>query len=206
MVDANVIGQMEKGWAKYGYVYQGVERSILKLNHFEKHSCPLLKDKDVLEFACNAGVFGYLISQYARSYTGVEPGNLLKDHKHSDINYFKQTGVTKSFIKTNNAEYVNNTVGGFLKTDTETKYNALVVCFALYHFSDAEIEMLRTIALPKCEVVVIQNRNSKRNTIRNGHKLYKNKYIVKMLNAAGFKTHVYDFNNGKYSEIIGIRQ
>ena len=202
MIDEAVIAEMEKGWAAHGYVYQGVNRSVLKLKHFEDHSCALLKDKDVLEFACNAGLFGYLISQYAKSYTGVEPGNMLKDHKHSDIDYFKQTDITKSFIKTDNVKYINNTVGGFLETDKDTAYNALVICFALYHFSDKEIEMIKAVVLPKCDTVIIQNRNSKRNTIRNSQKLYKNKNIVKMLEAAGFKCTVYDFNNGKYSEII----
>lgn len=205
MIDEAVIKEMEKGWEKYGYVYQGTKRSLLKLRHLENHGCLLLKGKDVIEFGCNAGMFGYLIAQYANSYTGVEPGSLIRDNKHDDINYFQQTEVTKSFIKNPNVKYVNNTVGGFLETDKETVYNALVVCFALYHFSDKEIEMLKTIALPKCDTVVIQNRNTKRHTNKNSYNLYKNKNIVKLLQEAGFKTTVYDFNHDKYSEIVAQR-
>jgi hypothetical protein len=203
MIDEAILADMEKQWGKHGFVYQGRKRSLLKLQHFEKYSCPLLKGKDVLELACNAGVFGYLISQYANSYTGVEPGQLI--HKKKDnIDYFAQTAVTAKYIENKNISFINDTVGGFFRNDRGTVYNALVVCFALYRFSDKEIGMIRDMAFPRCDVVCIQNRNTKHKK-RNSYNLYETENIGNLLIKGGYGVTRYDFNDGVFSEIIGVR-
>ncbi len=205
MIDNGLIKKMENEWAHHGFVYQGAKRSGLKLRRFENGATELIKGKNVLELACNAGLFGYLIAQYANSYIGVEPGKLIREYKHTNIDYFKQAEITRKYIENPNVRFINNTVAGFLETNTEITYDVLVVCFALYHFDDKELGLIKDIALPKCDMVIIQNRNKKREHIKNSYKLYKNKNILKYLESSGFRCTVDNFNNDKYSQIIGKR-
>lgn len=205
MIEANIYKALLKEWAKFGYVYSTESCVLHRLKHFEKHCCPKLKGLNVLELACNAGAFAYVICQYAASYIGVEPGSLIKEPKHPDLDYFKQLEATAKRIEHPNFTIVNQTVKQFLLSP-EVDFNAFVTNFALYHFSDEEIKMIEKSVLPKCGVVCIQNRSKERKNKKNSYDFWNARNIVAWLEKSGFKCDFIWGNSEKsYSEIIGAR-
>ena len=185
--------ELVKKWSKIGPVYQIPRRSHDRLKHFCDNCVPLLKGKTVLEIGANAGVFGYCIMESAKRYIGVEPGNKISRKKKNKTDYFKKLMITRQEIKGHVAMMLNYTVKEFC-TKCEEKdfndYNALVMCYALYHLSDKEIDFLVYKILPKCDLVIIQNREQSRKTKHNRYKFYKSKNVVKFFEENGYKTEV----------------
>jgi len=171
MITLDLFKLLEHRWAKYGYVYSAKARIYKRLKHFDKHCVPMLKDKDVLELACNSGIFGFLIAQQAKSYFGVEP----------NFEYFKQADMTRSYISNRKITLINKTVKGFIKDVASYKFNALVVNYSLYRFSNGEIENIEKTILPKCDVVCIQNRTVEKEKHRNKYNFRSAKPIMKWL-------------------------
>jgi len=192
-------------WEEFGEVYQIPKRSKERLRNFCEVCLPHLKDKKVVEIGCNAGIFGLNIDQVAKSYIGVEPANIIRDNGKgkAKADYFKQLEVTQKEMK--NGTIRNETITDYCKNPGDI--DAFVACFALYHFRDHELELLKEHVFPKCDTIIIQNRTQSRATKRNSHKFYKDKNIIRFFNKQGFDDiTVLSFRakNGmqKFSEII----
>ena len=193
-------------------VYQRFDRLDIRLRFFEQF-IPLLEGKDVIEFGCNAGFYGYEVAKVANSYLGVDPSD----------RYIPQALVTKRFIKkfNTNVDFVKRRVKGWIRDQQKAidsgrepyPFNAMYASFALYHFSDKEVDLIRDYVLPKCDIVIIQNRTKKRTDRKRGKEWRKhNKYrfektanVVKWLKEAGFECEVHWGPEKKFCDVIGRR-
>jgi len=206
MIDSHLYDEILKKWYYIGEVYQEPRRVLYRLEHFETYALPFLKDKKVVEIGCNAGMFGYHIAQVAKSYVGVEPGNRIRDKskkKPPKTDYFRQAQITQEYIENKHAGFVNETITEFCGKDQQV--DAFVACYALYHFRDNELELLKEKIFPQCEVVIIQNRNQKRPTEHNSYKFWKDKNVVAFFETLGFTCEVFSAKSKKgkiFSEII----
>lgn len=191
-------------WKKVGDVYEVPDRVGYRLEHFITHCVPLLSGKKVVEIGCNAGAFGLEIAKVAETYTGIEPGNKIREKKTPPkTDYFKQLTMTKEFVNKETFSVYNDTITEFVARNLD--FNAFVAVFAIYHFRDNELALLRKHVFPKCDIVIIQNRNQKRPTQHNSYKFYKDKNIVKFFELQGFTCKVINevSKKGKiFSEII----
>jgi len=181
--------ELVKKWEAVGPVYQIPRRSHDRLKHFCDSCLPLLKDRTVLEIGANAGVFGYCIMESAEKYIGVEPGNKISKKKKNKTDYFKQLMITRQEIKGSVAMMLNYTVKEFCDKAEEKDfrdYDALVMCYALYHLSDKEIDLLKEKILPNCDLVIIQNREQKRKTAHNKYKFWKSKRVARFFEKQGY--------------------
>ena len=59
-----------KEWS--GKVYQTKNKRVRERFNYFKRIASDLKDRDILEFGCNAGLFCLPLAKYAKSYTGIE--------------------------------------------------------------------------------------------------------------------------------------
>ena len=182
--------QLMAEWSKVGEIYQIPRRSEFRLNHFCQHCVPLFKGKKVLEIGANAGIFGYCVAETAESYTAVEPALLVRDKtkkKPPKTDYFKQLELTATHIEQFNpsVKVFNETIPDYCKHH-DPGINAFYACFALYHFMDHELACLSDVVFPKCDLVVIQNRNQDRPTPHNKYKFERDKNVVKFFAARGF--------------------
>ena len=159
-------------------IYQEWRRIAPRIKHLEQTYAPL-KGKSVLEIGCNAGMHGYHVAQIAEEYVGIDPG----------AGYIQQALITEQYVETKNATFVNDNISGIVEIFCGGyAFNAFMACFALYHFEDFEIELLKKHVFPKCDVVFIQNRNQKRPTAHNSYKFWKYKNIMKFFEKEGFET------------------
>ena len=185
MISTEKWAELATEWETIGPVYQTPRRSKDRLKHFCLTCLPYLAGKRVLEIGCNAGVLGYCVAEVSESYTGVEPGNkIIKKGKKPKTDYYRQAVITKSHIESNNATYLNQTIGEYCKDVGDV--NAFVACFALYHFTDKELGLLDENVFSKCDTVIIQNRTQDRPTRHNSHKFWKDKNVVKYFTRLGF--------------------
>jgi hypothetical protein len=195
-------------WEKIGPAYQVPYRSEERLAFFIKHALPHLKDKKVLEIGCNAGIFGYHIAQVAETYTGLEPGNLIKYSKCSKADrerrlkknppktdYFKHAEITLKYMP-DNSLFVNRTIKDFIKNREKYEYNAFVACYALYHFGDEELNQLCEYIFPECDTVIIQTRHQRRPSQHNKYKFWKPKNVEKFFAKIGFNVEHIVINPG----------
>ena len=188
MIDMKLWNKLVKEWEKIGPVYQIPRRTERKLNFFLLHGLPRLVGKKTLEIGANAAYFGLYIQKKAESYIALEPGNLIA-HGKSRTDYHQQALITRSYMENENVEIVNATVRGFCKMK-ERDFNALFMCFCLYHLSDKEIDLLKEHILPKCNTVIIQTRAQSRPSRHNSYKFWKSKRVVKFLEKEGFSVEV----------------
>jgi hypothetical protein len=99
------------------------------------------------------------------------------------------------------------TVKDFITNLSNEVFNALVVNFALYHFSDEEIKLITEVVLPRCKIVCIQNRSEKRKNRKNSHDFWREKNIISWLEKAGFSCELVWGNEKKsFSEVIAVRK
>jgi len=180
--------EMVKKWEKVGPVYQIPRRSRDRLKHFCDNCLPLLKRREVLEIGCNAGVFGLCISEVAEKYMGIEPGNKISRKKKNKTDYFEQALITRKESK--KMQFLNYTVKEACGVIDEIKFDSLVMCYALYHLSDKEIDLLKEKILPRCDLVIIQNREQPRKTKHNSYAFYKSKNCVKFFEGQGYKVEL----------------
>jgi len=189
MIDMEKWQVLMTEWAKVGDIYQVPRRSENRLRHFCQHCVPLFKGKRVLEIGANAGIFGYCVAEVAETYTAVEPATKVRDKtkkKPPKTDFFKQLELTAAHIKEFNptVKVFNETIPEYCEHPEDV--NAFYACFALYHFMDHELERLSDVVFPKCELVVIQNRNQDRPTPHNKYKFERDKNVVKFFVARGF--------------------
>ena len=207
MISNEQWAELEAEWSTIGPVYQIPRRSKDRLKHFCEVALPYLEGKRVLEIGANAGLFGYEISKVAECYVGVEPGNkIIKKGKKPKTNYFKQLELTHKYMK--DSKVFNETIKEYCKHPEDC--NAFVATFALYHFTDKELKLLKEMVWPVCDTIVIQNRNQDRPTKHNSHKFWKDKNVIEFFFNQGFAKikHVpFSSKDGKQqlSEIICLR-
>jgi len=207
MISKELHRELEKKWGKVGKgVYQKIKRRH-RLKYFMNH-VDLFKGKDVVEFGCNAGLYGYEISQVAKSYIGVDRGDY----------YIDQANITKTYMENPNVEFMHGNVKDFIKRDIAgkaPKYNAMFASFVLYHMSKKETDRIAETMLPKCDIVVIPTRTKKRTPWKNynPYKFNKPKNVKAYLEAAGFKVEIVwpegtavTQKKQKYAYVIGTRE
>jgi len=197
MIEKALHDKLMEKWAKVGRgCYQKWSR-MHRLEFFLKH-IHHFKGKQVLELGANAGIYGYEIAQVAKSYVGVDKGDY----------YHKQSLITKKYIKNPDVEFILGNIKDFIKMDLRgeaPKYNALFASFALYHFSNTETDRITETILPKCDVVIISTRTSKRKAFNkyNSWKFEKPENVVKYLK--DFKCEIHWPKVKKFAVIIGVR-
>ena len=186
-------------WETIGPAYQIPRRSEAKLKFFLDNAIKYMEGKNVLEIGCNAGIFGYHIAQVAQTYTGLEPGNLLKHPKCSKkereerlrknppkTDYFEQALITKLYMP-DNSVFVNRTITDFIEHREKYKYDTFFACYALYHFTNSELSRLCEYIWPECDTVIIQTRHQDRPTRHNKYKFYKPEKVKRFFESLGFK-------------------
>lgn len=172
MISKSEYAKVSKNWG--GRIYQKMETEHVKLRYFERY-LDLFKGKDVLEVGCNAGLFGWHIAKVANSYVGVEK----KEH------WYQHACETLKHMP-DNSKFVNKTLEYYAKEDSPN-HNALFMCYVMYHMRADDLAALHDIILPKCDVVVAFNRNTRRRKENNGHSFEKMGSVVKFLEGEGFK-------------------
>jgi hypothetical protein len=151
--------EIRKTWEP-SKVYANWHEIETRLRLLYKYGLRYLAKRDVIEPGANAGIAGVMISPFINSYIGLEP----------DSRYYQNQLVhTEPFIECPH-EIQNMTLGDFVDAGGEVCGNALLASFVLYHFSDAEVDLLKEKILPHINSFVIMNRGVDR-------KLNKNKYI-----------------------------
>ncbi len=204
MISLELHEKLMKKWAKvqsHAGVYQKIKRRhrLEFFMNFVHH----FKGKNAIEIGCNAGLYGYEISQVAKSYIGID----------RDIGeyYIKQAAITKNYMENSNVTFMRGNVKDFIKKDIAGEippYNALFASFVLYHLSEKETDRLAETVLPKCDVVIIPTRTKKRTPWKkyNPHKFNRPENVVKYLKKAGFECEVHWPDNKKYATIVALRK
>jgi len=184
-MDKNIYKQLSKGWEKP--IYQNPSKKKMK-DTLEYLS--LLQGKNVVDFGSNAGVITYDIANYAKEFVGVE----------YDAHYYKQSLDTLKFIKTPGT-FINSTVGDFIKT-TKFDYNAIFASCVLYHLKTEEVDLIKEVMLPKCDIVIFISREDKKNKKNNPYGLSKWQNISKFLADANMSVEEYN-TNSNWVTIVG---
>lgn len=158
-------------------IYQSVGRKKTKytLQHID-----LLKGKNVVDIGSNAGIVTYDLAQHASTFVGVE----------YDKHYYKQSLETLKYIKTPGT-FANSSLEDFINT-TDFDYNAIFASCVLYHLKEKEIELIRDVMLPKCDIVLFISREDKKPKTNNTYCLNKWKNIERFLKNAKMHTQVYN--------------
>lgn len=202
MMDEKLHRKLIKKWKKVGPgIYQSPKRINERMPFFLQF-IGLFEGRDVLELGCNAGMYGYEIAKVATSYIGVDAGKY----------YIAQARQTGKHIEKQNATFIHSTVKDYVKNNINTtvahSVNALFSSYALYHFSNKEIDELFYHVLPKCDIVMIQTRTQKRSKWKpyNKYKFWKPRNVSKWLQAAGFDCEIFWPTGKKFAEIIGKRE
>ena len=193
MIPEEIHSKLVEKWK--GRKYATRERVEERERHLEG-LLPLLAGKEVLELGSNAGVTAYDVCKYAKGYVGVEPD---KDHYEQALLMMPHLPQGGAFMHGSLQDYLGSCEGN---------HNALIVCIALYLLSRKEVDLLESGVLPKCDVVIIQERTAKRPCRENYNplKLHKPKNIVKLLERNGFDACVYYSAKKKYFEVIGANK
>lgn len=191
MIPKEIHEQLEAQWQ--GRKYATRKRLKKRQQHLE----PLLRlftEKDVLELGSNAGILAYEITKWSKSYLGIEPDKV----------YYEQALLTSQHLN-QPFKFINNTLA--LSVKEIGNINAFIMCVALYLLNKEELNLLKNIVFPKCDVVIIQERKAKRPSREdyNPYGLHEPKKIRDFLRDCGFNTEVYFSFNEKYFEVLGVR-
>ena len=145
-----------------GKAYQTKNKRVRERMDYFKKIAPDFKDKDILEFGCNAGLFCLPLAKYAKSYTGIE-----KAHK-----YYKQALVTGKHLP-DTFKFMNISAEEFLKEEHRFKYDALILSRVLYYFSEDVVEQIVERVLPRCDIVTIICGLKSKKECPNNYKFWK---------------------------------
>ena len=170
--------KISSGWRKpiYQLASKQKTRYVLQYAH-------LLTDKRVVDIGSNAGIITHDLSEFVSEFVGVE---------HNE-HYYRQSLDTLKYIEIPGT-FVNLSLGDFINT-TDFDYNAIFASCVLYHLSQEEIELIRDVMLPECDIVLFISREDKTKT-NNTYWLNKWRNIKAFLIAAGMdvETHNVDSN------------
>ena len=198
--------KISKNWPLKAY--QRWPRLNVRLRFFSQFA-PLFEGKDVLEIGCNAGMYLWEVAHHARSVVGVDPSD----------RYMAQAQITKKHIEKFNPNIelhkmsIKDYCREMRKGQREVTTNAMYASFAIYHLADKEIDAVAEYILPKCDIVVIQNRTKKRTNRKkkkgwrthNLRHFEKNTTVVAWLEENGFECEVHWGVDKKFADIIGRR-
>jgi len=205
-IDRETYHEMREAWeniwpGRKAKVYQELNRVQPRCEHLIQHGISYFTDKHVLEIGANAGLQGYHIAQVASSYVGVEPGNKISKNPNPKTDYFLQAKKTEEFME-ENSQFVNYTIEEFIENRDKFKYNAFFASFALYHFKDKELNLLREYIWPECDVVVIQTRHQTRPTKHNKWDFWKPEKVEKYFTRLGFRVQtIQQYHVDKFRQI-----
>jgi len=114
--------------------------------------------------------------------------------------FYKQALITKEFAKKPfDVEF--STMESFLK-DYQGFYDAAFASCVLYHLSTEEIDLIRDVMIPKCEIVIFVSREEKKEKTENPYRLHKWVNIQKFLREAGMTTEVFN-EKANWVSIVG---
>ena len=205
MIDKKLHAEMCKQWEKIHAPYQRWSRVETRMPLFLKY-VDHFKGKNVVEFGCNAGIYGYEIAKVASYYIGVDQGEC----------YIKQAQITEKYIEKHNATFFQRRVKGFIRdrqkamerNEQVCQINAWFSSFTLYHLSDKETDLISEHILPKCDVVVIMTRTSKRSPWKkyNSRQLHKIKNVEAYLAESGFVCKSEMHKSGKFGITLAIKE
>jgi len=184
-MDKQTYKKIKSGWKKP--VYQNPKKKKMKKTLEYIH---LLKDKKVVDLGSNAGVITYDISKYAKEFVGVE----------YDPHFYDQSLITLKHIKIP-GEFINSTVEDFIKR-TDFDYNAIFASCILYHLVTEEIDLIREVMLPKCDIVIFISREDKKKKANNPYDLGKWKNIKSFLIEAGMEVETYN-TDSNWATVVG---
>lgn len=193
-IDRETYEDLRRDWeniwgpGKKAKVYQEYRRIEKRCKFFVKHGLPYLAGKHVVEIGANAGLQGYHIDKVAASYVGIEPGNKISISTNPKTDYFLQAKKTEERMS-ENGTFQNWTIKEFLANRNNFKYNAFFASYALYHFTDPELNYLKEYVFPQCDVVVIQTRHQRRPTKHNKWKFWKPESVERFFRRQGFSCH-----------------
>ena len=199
--------KISKNWPLKAY--QRWPRLNVRLRFFSQFA-PLFEGKDVLEIGCNAGMYLWEVAHHARSVVGVDPSD----------RYMAQAQITKKHIEKFNPNIelhkmsIKDYCREIRKGQREVTTNAMYASFAIYHLADKEIDAVAEYILPKCDIVVIQNRTKKRTNRKkkkgwrthNLRHFEKNTTVVAWLEENGFECEVHWGVDKKFADVIGRRK
>lgn len=191
MLDEHLCAEIAKHWK--GRVYQEWSREKYRLMHFEKVA-PVFRDLRVVDMGCNAGLHAVQVCQYAASYLGIERKR----------EYHLQALETRKFIEHPNCTFVRANAVEYVMS-RRPDFDALLLSFIVYHFSDSEIADLRDQILPNVPLVVVYNRVD-RPTVKNSYDLHLHEKMLAFLKGCGYET---EFNWGRkalFYSVIGRRK
>jgi len=205
MIGEAVYNRIYKQWIKVREPYQKWNRITTRMPLFLKY-IDHLKGKSVVEIGCNAGIYGYEIAKVAKAYVGVDQG----------AGYIKQAEITKRHIDNPNVAFFARRVKGFIRDQQKAEernvpaahFNAWFSTFTLYHLADKETDLIKNWLLPKCDVVIIMTRTSKRSPWRkyNSMQLHKISNVEKFLTSAGFTCKSEMHESKKFGITLAIKE
>lgn len=206
MIKKNEHKRLMKVWESVGPgIYQTWNRLETRMPLFLKH-INILREKNVLEFGCNAGIYGYEISKIAKYYIGIDQGKY----------YILQANETKKLMNMNNALFLNRPAKGFIRDQQKAELrnipthdiNAIFATFVLYHLSDKETDLIEEYLLPKCDAALIMTRTSKRSPWKkyNSNHFEVPENCATWLEKAGFITSIEWHHTKKFAIITGEKK
>lgn len=173
-MDKKTYKKLTKGWE--GKIYQEWRRMPQRIELLKKR-IELFKDKNVLEFGSNGGLFCFEIMKHAKSYLGIE--------KYKP--YYKQALKTAKYV---DVSFKNMTAKEYMLKN-EISCNAFLSIYVLYHLDNKEIKLLRELVWPKCDVVINMLREKGDKVIpNNDYRLWRAENSYKLVESEGFKTEV----------------
>jgi len=203
--------KIAKGWLLKAY--QRWDRLNIRLKFFAQFA-PLFEGMDVLEFGCNAGMYAWEVAHYAKSVIGVDPSDRYMDQAVVTEKAIHKFNPNVSFVKRRVKGWIRDQEKAIERGEAVATFNAMCASFAIYHLCDAEIRLIERYVLPKCELVIIQNRTKKRTNRKknklwrehNGYKFEKNKNMVAWLEKNGFECELHWGPDKKFCDAIGRRK
>jgi hypothetical protein len=186
-MNKEIYKKIKKKWNNKIYQSIGKKRMKNALRYIK-----FLKNKRVVDIGSNAGVITYDIAQYASAFVGVE----------YDKHYYTQSLETLKYIETPGT-FVNSSLEDFINT-TDFDYNAIFASCVLYHLREKEIELVKSIMLPKCDIVLFISREDKKPKTNNTYCLNKWKNIKRFLENANMRVQAYNVNSN-WVTVVGKR-
>lgn len=109
------------------------------------------QDLDVLEAGCNSGLYSIILSNYAKSVTGVDFDKINIDRALLSFDYAKKNNLCRE-----NIEFFHSDLISALPKSQHA--NCLVASLFLYYLHDNELLVLRDFIREKIQTIIIQCR------------------------------------------------
>ena len=176
MITEELWRKISNEWDKSEKYYQKWHKEYKRFLHFNSVA-PIFKDRNVLEIGTNAGIQSLEICEHCNSFVGIEKNPI----------FFEQ--LRKTMAHTNKPKILLNMgLEEFSETEDSVKYDSLFMSFVMYHFSDKEVDILRSKILPKISTIVVYNRAGDRKVRKNKYDFFKLEPALDLFKSEGFET------------------